>query len=194
MAYPELKCVNEQGNEISLAELEQWFGGKLDIRRATPFPGAPIVRVVGLRAKDSGAVQFARLLKQDGAPYPKAGFARWWDRAPGLDPFPPDCLATRWKDNADVAITKENGYADWGMGQGDKPPGSSGVFPLHCPAPADAVFGLGWSPGKEHKVVVPTFQEFAEDPGPGPDPEPGDGLAEAVNKLAAAVNRLADCL
>ena len=195
MAYPEVKCYNRWGEEISKADLEAWFGAPIEIKRAHVVPGAPIVRVVKLKAKDSGAQQFARLLDVDGSPFPKAGMARHWPDAPKMPDFPANCLASRWENRADIVFTKEDGFADWAMGQGDKPPGASAVFPVHCPAPADAVYNLGWNPGGDsggggHKTVEITFQVFEEDPGPGPgpDPEPGDGYLE---RIAVALERIA---
>ena len=188
MAYPELKCyIGDQ--QCSIGELETWFGHSLDIRRADPFPGAPIVRVVKLRGLKGITSQNVEMFKEDGSPWEKAAIGRWWEDAPGLDPFPPNCLATRWKNNAMIGFIEGSGVVGFGMGTGDAP-GSSGVFPIHCPAPGDAVFGLGLMRSPEYRCVQVTFQEFATDPDPdpGPDPEPGDGYLE---RIAVALERIA---
>ena len=197
MAYPEIRCEDRWGEEISKADLEAWFGAPIEIKRAHVVPGAPIVRVVKLKAKDSGAQQFARMLHEDGSPWPKAAIGRWWAGAPELPQFPANCLASRHAERADIATAKDNGFADWAMGPDDKPP-SSGVWPIHCPAPADGVWGLGWTPGGDnqgggHKTIEVTFQQFAADPTDPEDPGNGDGDGQ-LKRIADALELIASKL
>jgi hypothetical protein len=189
---PAVECFDEAGNHITKQQLEAWFGHTVDIQRATVDLEAPyIARVIRLQARDTGAVQLVRLVDPGGLAIRKAAIARWWPDAPGLDPYPEDCQASRWRDNAVTGWTNDDGLIGFGMGGGDCPPGSSAVWVLHCDAPSDWVAGLGWAPGKEHKVVEITFGLYPVDdqPGPQPPPNPEDpdlsGLLTDLEEIGA---------
>jgi hypothetical protein len=187
---PAVVCYDEAGKVITKAQLETWFGGAVHIERASVHKDAPyIARVIRLQARDTGAVQLVRLVNPGGLAITRAAIARWWPDAPGLDPYPDDCYASRWRDRAVIGWTNTEGLIGFGMGGGDKPPGSSAVWALHCDAPSDWVGGLGWSPGREHKVVEVTFGLYPVDDQPGPQPAPGDpdlcGLLTDLEEIGA---------
>jgi hypothetical protein len=192
---PALVCRDVNGNSITLEDLERWFGGEIGILRAQPHPNAPyVIRVTELHARDTGAVQLVNLRWADGKGVPNAAIARWFSSAPGLDPYPADCEATRPKNNAVIGWTNGEGLHGFGMGPGDKPPGWSGVWALHCDGPSDYVDGLGWSPGERHKVIEVTFTIYDKDdpgPGPGPDPDPDPGPGFDWQELGAAFDTMA---
>jgi hypothetical protein len=170
---PAVVCYDEAGKVITRAELEAWFGAPVHVERCQAHPDAPfIARVVSLQCRDTGAVQLVRLVDPGGLPIVRAAIARWWPDAPGLDPYPEDCYASRWRDRSVIGWTNEEGLIGFGMGGGDKPPGYSGVWALHCQAPSDWVGGLGWNPGREHKVIEVTFGLYPVDDQPGPQPPP----------------------
>ena len=170
---PAVVCYDEAGNIIPKSRLEAWFSRPIEIQRCQAHPEAPyIARVVSLQARDTGAVQLVRLVDPGGLPIRNAAIARWWPDAPGLDPYPEDCQASRWRDNAVVGWTNADGLIGFGMGGGDCPPGSSAVWALHCDAPSDWIGGLGWAPGREHKVIEVTFGLYPVDDQPGPQPPP----------------------
>jgi len=167
---PEVVFYDEANNPITRQQFETWFGGALDIRTCDPLPGLKTLRLAAVCARDWGAVQLVTLLDDTGAPLINAAVGRWWPDAPQLDPFPPDCMATRWKDRAVVGWTDLNGNVGFGMGKGDCPPGSSACWPIHCKAPADFCGGLGWSPGREHKTAALVFV-LVDDEEPPPPPD-----------------------
>lgn len=183
-----------QDRPISRTEFEEWFTCTLDIRRATAIPGFQVIRVQAIFARDWGATQLVQIVDANGGAEGIA-VARWWPDAPGLDPFPPDCFATRWKDRAVHGWTDANGHVGFGMGSGDCPPGHSGVFPIHCQAPADYVGNLGWAPGDAHKTAFVVFALTDEDdpPPPPPPPDPDQRFAlladyfEAVGKMSTSL-------
>lgn len=174
-------------NKISRAEFEDWFA-PLNIQRAVAIPGKKVIRLVAVYARDWGAVQLVQIIDANG-PVTGVTVARWWPDAPLLDPFPPDCSATRWRDRAVHGLTNEEGHIGFGMGSGDCPPGFSGIFPIHCQAPADWCGGLGWAPGVEHKTAYLIFAitEETDDPPPEPvpDPEPDQRFALLADYLDA---------
>lgn len=173
--------------EITQSAFESWFGGELDIRYCDPNPNVVdwVCRITGIYARDWGAVQLVRVLNEHGAPLERVAVGRWWPDAPGLDPFPPDCFATRWKDRAIIGWTNEEGNVGFGMGSGDTPPGSSGCWVIHCQAPSDWVGGLGWSPGVEHKCAV---LEFKIGPVNDLPPEPPANIGQAYQLLDQSLN------
>jgi hypothetical protein len=189
---PAAVCYDEAGKVIPKEQLEAWFGHAVHIERCRVDAEAPyIARVVSLRCRDTGAVQLVRLVDPGGLPIQKAAIARWWPDAPRIDPYPPDCQASRWRDRAVIGWTNADGLHGFGMGGGDCPPGSSAVWVLHCDAPSDWVAGLGWSPGREHKVVEVTYALYPVDdqpqPQPPPDPENPDlsGLLTDLEEIGA---------
>ncbi len=174
------------GQQQSLAWLNSYWGVPLDIRRATIHPAAAcVMRVTALQLHEGPATQIVRCVDQTNAPLNKVAVARWWPSVPNqLNPYPEDCHATRWEQNAVWGWTNANGDIGFGMGDKDMP-GSSGVWPVHCQAPGDGVFNLGWMPGTNHRALVVTFMLLpAENPEPEPEPEPTPGdLAEVVAAL-----------
>lgn len=170
------------GRQHDRAWLAAWFGVDVPVTRAVEDPRTPyIVVCTELRCHDGPATQMVTVHGLDGGPLPNAAVARWWADAPELDPFPPDCEASRWRERAIIGWTKEDGTVGFGMGPGDKP-GSSAVWVLHCDAPCDLVDKLGWAPGVAHKIIEAVFEVFETDEEP-PQP-PADDWREVLEQWA----------
>jgi len=183
---PALVVLDLEGKARDLAWLNAMWGVDLDIRRVDPIGSAEyVLRLVQLRVHEGPCAQMVEVRGLAGEPM-RCAVARWWDGAPGINPFPPDCIATRWRDKADIGWTDElSGVVGFGMGKGDMP-GSSAVFPIHCLAPADYVGKLGWLPYTNHRSIVVTFQMFSTD-----EPIPPAPADESMQKVIWRLGRIA---
>ena len=186
------RIYDPEGVERDGVWLGEWFGVDVQLRRADAEAGERyVVRCTELRTKDGEATQVVFLRDVENQPLTGGGVVRWWPGAPGMDPWPGDCVASRYYGNGVIGVTDGPlGDVGFGMGGGDCPPGSSAVWVAHCEGRSDLVEKLGWGVGENHRVVWPVFQvmEVGEDPEP---PVPGDDeLVEAVREVAYEVRML----
>jgi hypothetical protein len=190
---PDPMVFDVEGKQKDLAWLDTYWGVPVDIRRAALDSACDqVIRVTRIDVRQGPATQMVKVVSGAGAPLPQVAVARWWQDAPNIFPYPADCHATRWRQNGDIGWTNENGDVGYGVGQGDKP-GSSGLWPIHCDAPSDGVFGLGMRAERNHELLAITFALLpVGEPVPGPDPEPPP--ADVADEIRAHLTTIGHAL
>jgi len=173
----------------------QTYGDQVRWQRAELHPdGEYIYRLVGFHEYVGPALLLCLVVDHETQePLPGKAAIRWW---PDADPLPDGIPspASVWMSNGCIAYVKENGQADWGVGNGEGYDPETmtpicKVWVCTLDGPCDLFEGWGWIWGTEHQSLVPVFVRFKA--GEEPKPENGDlaAVVAALDRIVAAIEK-----